>query len=196
VNQKGFLLIVRGLPGSGKTTAIDRATTLSASLRLDPDKVDTLSSEFVSFSEQCPKTLPVKKKIYRYLLRKACVMLHMGKIVVWEQPWRSRDLFILTLENIAVIGYDIQSPDISALPFAVIIVEIYVSSEEALTRVSERSIKGRHPLTPEDFSQFNEPLEPFNNLGFPFARFDGTQTPSELARDIETFISTHRKDVV
>lgn len=194
--NKGLLLIVRGLPGSGKTTCINEVTILSDSVRLDPDKVDIFSPEFVSFSEEYPPTLPIKKKVYRYLLQKACAALPQGKVVVWEQPWRNRDLFLLTLQNIATIGYGIQSPQLSSLPFKVAIIEISISSDEALDRVTKRFEKRSHPLTPCDFTQFHESLEHLDDLGLPFVCFDGMQTLQELTHNVQNFISVQRKDVV
>jgi hypothetical protein len=195
MRKNGFLLIVRGLPGCGKTTVIDELFKLpefSQAIRLDPDKVDTTSLEFASFCETFSlrsPDLPLKKKIYRCLLYRACSSLKEGKIVVWEQPWRSRELLLLTLENIGAIAYIMKDPlDLSVLPFFVGIVEISIKEDDAGKRVEVRSQKKEHPLTPEGFREFIGSLESFDGIGLPLKRFDTVKPACELAVAIKSFV--------
>src|SRR3989344_3573670 len=107
---KGFLMIIRGLPGSGKSTLTNellKLTDLSNAIRLNPDFVQIDSPEFVKFCLTRPKDLPLKKLVYRFLLYSACEKLPTGGQVIWEQPWRKLELLRLTLENIKVRGYHI-----------------------------------------------------------------------------------------
>lgn len=195
MNAKGFLLIVRGLPGCGKTTVIDEIMKLwefSEAIRLNPDEINVYSVEFLSFCETFnlrSPNLPLKKKIYRYLLRIACQKLINRKIVIWEQPWRSKECLLTTIENIGIIAYGMNNPlNFSKLPFSIGIVEISINKNEAQKRIEIRFQKEKHSLAPKDFIEFIDAIEPFDDIGFPFIRIDGTKQKSELAIEIKKFI--------
>jgi hypothetical protein len=87
-----------------------------------------------------------------------------------------------------VRAYDLPNADKST-PFSVGIMEIAVSEEIAKQRVESRFHKGEHRLTGEDFeTKFRGALEPFDDLGFPFLRMDGTQPVDALVVKAGAFI--------
>ncbi|MDO8728909.1 MAG: AAA family ATPase [bacterium] len=168
-------MIIRGLPGSGKSTLVDRLvrlTDLSGAKRLDPDLVEVNAPEFTRFCITRPKDLPLKKLIYRFLLSSACEELSVGGQVIWEQPWRKLELFRLTLENINVRGYHLS--EIADYPFVIAIVEIYLPTDEVYRRVASRYQAGQHPLTTEDFADFVQSSDSFDGLNLPMLIVDGT----------------------
>src|SRR3990167_8779751 len=173
--SRGLLMIIRGLPGSGKSTLVDgllRLTDLSGARRLNPDFVQVNSTEFVEFCLVRPKDLPLKKLIYRFLLYSACEELAAGCQVIWEQPWRKLELLQLTLENINVRGYHL--PETASYPFTIAIVETRLSENEARRRVVSRYKAGQHRLTSEDFTAFGQALDSFDGLNLPMLIVDGT----------------------
>lgn len=191
---KGFLLIVRGLPGSGKTSVLNELTRVphfSKAVRLDPDVVNITSSEFERFCGNHPSDLPMQKKVYRYLLYKACDELTTGKTIIWEQPWRNQELLRLTLENIVVIAYKLSAlpENISKLPFYAGIVEISVSELEARKRVIKRFLDGQHKLLPKDIEEFIEKMEAITNISLPLIQLDSVRPITELVSSITGFVA-------
>jgi adenylate kinase family enzyme len=171
----GLLIIIRGLPSSGKSTLTDgllKLIHLSRAKRLNPDFVEVNSPEFVKFCSTRPKDLPLKKLIYRFLLYSACKELSTGGLVIWEQPWRKLELFRLTLENINVRGYNL--PETADYPFTIVIVEISLSEDEARRRVASRYHAGQHRLTAKDFVAFEQAFDSFEELNLEKLVVDGT----------------------
>lgn len=175
----GRLVIVRGLPGSGKSTLVDRLTLdLATAFRLDPDRVDLR----LSVSD------PQEHAVYRQLRQQAVTGLSQGRIVFWEQPWRSRQKLLLTIERVALLAYDLPRVD-GALPISVGILEVVVPEETARQRVMARFAKGQHRLTVAVFDkEFSAALEPLDDLGFPFLRCDGTDPVEVLTLETHAFV--------
>ncbi len=187
--QKSLLVVIRGLPGSGKSTIMDHCIKkLDSAVRLDPDKINLESDDFVSFCQGRHLSVSLEKRMYRFLLYQACSSLQNKQVVIWEQPWRQFRLFLLTLENIAIIAYNIASPDFSNLPFSVKVVEFVIDQNIAQQRVSRRFEEGKHCLTPAQFSQFLDSLEPFDPL-FPTLTVDGTEDIEVLCKKVYDFLT-------
>lgn len=197
--MKGFLLLVRGIPGSGKTNLVDefvKNTDPSDFIRLNPDKVETNSSNFIEFCNRIKCSIPLKKKIYRYLLYRACEYLALGKVVIWEQPWRSVELLIMTLENICVIGYELHNPKITEtnLPFYIGIVDIHIPDNIARERVAKRFLEGLHPLPPEGIEEFIGSVEPIENIDLPKLILDGEESVYKLNITMKEFVKKITKN--
>lgn len=187
--KRPVLLIVRGIPGSGKSTLTDqllKLPSLKDSLRLDPDLVDQNGDEFVKFCQSLPLELPIQKQIYRFLLRKAEAALKEQRSVIWEQPWRTLKGLRITLGNLAF--FLTGNADISAAPFQTVIVEINISPQKARKRVASRFQRGEHRLRPETFDQNEWTLEPCDYLGLTVIPVDGTIPPEENRRIIKRAI--------
>ncbi|MEN9389494.1 MAG: hypothetical protein RLY61_578, partial [Candidatus Parcubacteria bacterium] len=120
------LIIVRGQPGSGKTTLVESVQEVFDFELIDPDITHTQPAEFDAYVQQriyedmSFATLPIERQYYRFHTYKCVEALKAGKAVIWAQPWSSVDGVNLTLENIR----ELVSPDI--LP---IIIELTISEE-------------------------------------------------------------------
>lgn len=179
---KAIVLFVRGIPGSGKTSIVNafiKGRDHKNIVRLDPDLVITESSEFITFCDNCPKNLPNEKRVYRYLLYKACDALAVGKIVIWEQPWRNCELLQLTIDNLTVI---------SGVMFSVGIIDVSLSEDTAKERVERRFQLGQHPLNPEHVRKFAESFQDVGSTSLSVLKLDGSAEISTLVLHVEEFL--------
>lgn len=143
-------IIVRGQPGSGKSTLIESVQHAFEFVLIDPDITHTQPAEFDEYVQQRVyedmsfATLPIERQYYRFHTYKCVEALKAGKAVIWAQPWSNVDGINLTLENIR----ELVSPDI--LP---IIIELTISEEEAARRIDNRFKLKEHRLSLEEFEE-------------------------------------------
>src|ERR1700733_10930100 len=89
------LLIIRGLPGSGKTylaAALREALGANRVVMLDPDAIDYTSKTYAGHTHALT-TAGIEEKFhpYRFLRSKAERGITSQKIVIWNQPFTLPD---------------------------------------------------------------------------------------------------------
>lgn len=136
---KPRILIVRGKPGSGKSTASELFMDEIENIKyINPDKIsDDELTEFIQQNESKYKSGGDKKNwLYRMCFAKAINALNENREIVWDQPWSQLSGIELTYENfIEKLGRD---------GFSFGIAEIYSSDETSKDRVNARKTNGGH----------------------------------------------------
>ena len=179
--KKPLLILVRGLPGAGKSDLVDvllQPSALVGALRLDPDRVDLADPKLVEFVSGLPIKLSPKRQIYRFLLWQADEALRRGQHVIWEQPWRMRWGLYITIENLT--HFQTGEEDITKAPFQTVLVEVLIDPAKARQRVAERFAEGRHDLSPTNFEKFVGTMESCDDLGLPSVKIDGNDVAKEV----------------
>lgn len=144
-------MIIRGIPGSGKTTIateISKRLSSDSFLILDPDLLGDRTEVYQDFCGTL-KTFGVSEKFfpYRFLLAQARDALMLGKTVVWDQPFTDQEGLAYTVRKLRKE----VDPNLRAL-----IIEVNVPIEIARARIKDRKIKGGHGPSDDVFDSFIE----------------------------------------
>lgn len=122
----GALVIIRGIPGSGKSTiASCLSQNLGArALRIDPDEYRYKAVL------QPPQRSEDRNELFDKLANKALEALRLGKIVIWDQALTNLD------ENL------IDRIKSVIMPTPILLVEIEIPEDKAWARVEQREKEG------------------------------------------------------
>lgn len=157
-------MLVRGLPGSGKTyvaRALQAALGKNRTVILDPDDIDKESAVYKEHSAKLTaEDVDEKFHPYRFLRAQAYSGITAGKIIIWTQAFTSLDGFnktILNLQNYA-------SDHGTQLPL--LIVEVDVSHDAAKERATEREAQTGRSVPEEAFARFIRDYRSFASEGF------------------------------
>src|SRR5437764_567996 len=103
-NTHPTLLMVRGLPGSGKSylaMALSQALGQGNVVILDPDATDYNSPEYLELSKSLSaEGVDEKFHPYRYLRSKAYKAIENNQIIIWNQAFTNLDCFNKTVANL------------------------------------------------------------------------------------------------
>jgi predicted kinase len=158
------LLIIRGLPGSGKTylaAALRDALGGDKVVLLDPDAIDYTSKTYTEHTHALT-TQGVEKIFhpYRFLRSKAHKAIVAGKIIIWNQPFTLPDGLERTLKNLCdyAVERDINLP--------VLLVEIEIDLLVAKARIESRKRHGGHGPSDDRFARFVDEYTTFAGKGY------------------------------
>lgn len=171
-------IIVRGLPGSGKSHL---ARSLKSSwpdlVVLDPDLVDLMSTEYLAHVEKLTgEGIDPRIHLYRFLRERAYQTIDNRGVFVWNQPFTSRDIFdkmTARLENRAA------EDDVK---LKLLIIEFEIDPEIAYTRLKKRIAHGGHGPDRQRFDKFVADYQSFADSGYPTLTLSGTVDVSELTK--------------
>lgn len=157
------LIVIRGLPGSGKSTVASELQSRMASetVLVDPDALDKESEEYKLFSHNLSVSHPnVSEKVhpFRYLLHSAETALKNGRTVVWNQPFTNLENLEYTIAHLDKQYQEIEKNK----PLAVLVVNMEVDPEIAWERVDKRQNSGGHGMTREKFDTYTSKLQSLN----------------------------------
>jgi len=175
------IIIIRGLPGSGKTSLAHQLTREIGSdiVIVDPDSIETASSEYVEFVEQLVSEEPeIDSKIipYRFLLNRATKALLEERVIIWNQPFSDLEGLDYTIKKLT------KEMKNNGKNVTVLIVDIEISEEIAFTRNKDRILRGEHGPDKKTFLRFVHDFRFASNLGYNHLIVDGTATVDENAR--------------
>lgn len=147
-----ILVLIRGLPGSGKTYLAGTLQTMLGAdnvVLLDPDAIDHAGKAYQEHS----RTLTAEGvdelfHPYRFLRAGAHRAIEGGKIIIWNQPFTLPGGFENTIRNLHNFATerDIRMPILS--------VEIEIDPILAKTRVDTRKQQGGHGPSDGRFARF------------------------------------------
>lgn len=174
--QLPTLILVRGLPGSGKSYI---ATALGIVLSdqvgndnvvmLDPDAIDYASQAYADHV-QIATTEGVDRKLhaYRFLRAQAYAGIASSKVIVWNQPFTNLDIFNKMVANMLAQAaeHDVH--------LRVMVVEINIDSGVAKARVTARKHHGGHGPSDATFGRFASDYVSFASIGYEVVSVDGT----------------------
>lgn len=128
------LVIVRGVPGSGKTyltSVLADTIGREAVCVLDPDTVDLDGdAQYLALSAQlAAEGVDKKFHLYRYLRMQAYEAIENGKTILWNQPFIDFNGFEVTVKRLREYAAD------HGQELSVLVVEVEVPESTARARV-------------------------------------------------------------
>jgi predicted kinase len=147
-----ILVLIRGLPGSGKTyLAATLQTVLGADrvVLLDPDAINKAGREYQEHSAAlAAEGIEELFHPYRFLRAGARQGVTDGKIIIWNQPFTLPSGLEHTIQHLRNFAaeHSIRMPILS--------VEIEVDTELAKSRVDTRKAQGGHGPSDNRFAKY------------------------------------------
>ncbi len=166
------LLMVRGMPGSGKSyfaAELQNAIGLDRVVMLDPDTIDFQSHDYLKFTET-PFALEVDPKIqpFRYLKSQAFDGIASGKIIIWNQPFTNRGMFDRLIASLQDYASD------HGVTLSTLLVEVTVDAATSKERVQQRIRGGGHGPSDDTLDKRIRDYESFADTGYETVSVDGT----------------------
>jgi adenylate kinase family enzyme len=165
--KRPILILMRGLPGSGKTyiaqhllQVLESKEGVGSVLMLDPDAIENKTDEYVQAQKQfAANGIEEKFHPYRYLRGKAERAIEKQQIIIWNQPFTFRPAFERTITHLTSYASK------NGVELPVLIVEVEVDQELAYQRTVARKKAGGHGPSKERFNQFVDEYVSFSDLG-------------------------------
>jgi thymidylate kinase len=158
------LIIIRGLPGSGKSYLADALQQTLGQDRvviLDPDLIDFDSPQYKALCESLAAE-GVDKIFFpnRFLKARGHEAISAHKIIIWNQAFTLLDGFHRTIANLQEYAaeHDIHLP--------VLLVEVEISPEVAKQRAAKRHAETGRQVSEERFNRFIDDYRSFSEEGF------------------------------
>lgn len=186
LNSKPRILIIRGKPGSGKSTAAELFMKGKDNLTyINPDNINEEElNEFILKNQSRYKSGDKKNWLYRACFAKAVNAINEGKEIIWDQPWSQLSGVELTYENFL--------ERLGSTGFSFGIAEIYTTDETSKGRVSDRKTNGGHGPSDNTLHFMINGYQPIENISLnekqnniSIAGINGeTADPKELANGL------------
>ncbi len=179
------LIIVRGLPGSGKsyiTNALKQsvAELVGASniVVLDPDATDYTAPEYLAHSKALDSGgVDSKLHAYRYLRSQAYAGITTNQVIIWNQPFTNLEIFNKMISGLK--SYAIEHNSM----LVVLVVEVEVDAAVAKERLVSRKLSGGHGPSDNTFNRFTNDYTSFAHYGYSTVTVHGED-------DVSTSVST------
>lgn len=185
--HRSLLVMMRGLPGSGKSYIADSLVKELGPDRvvvLDPDTIDREGPEYQEHSrELAEQGLDEKFHPHRFLISKARKGVNEYKILLWNQPFTSLPGFQKTITWVK------QHAEERGVDLRLMVVEVEVSAEVAKSRIAERKAAGGHGPSDNTFLRFLGDYQTFSTEGYDVVIVNGeddvTRSVTTITRAIE-----------
>ncbi len=177
------IILVRGLPGSGKTyVARELGKALGDEVvMLDPDTVDTASEAYKTHVKTCTQEgVNPALHLYRFLRGQAYKGIAEGKTIVWNQPFTNLEIFQKMVAN-----FQLQAAEHNA-QLSILVVEVEADPAVAKQRVTGRKQQGGHGPSDDTFARFARDYTSFANEGFTTVQVHGEGDVHESVAKIQT----------
>ncbi|HVU59507.1 MAG TPA: ATP-binding protein [Candidatus Saccharimonadales bacterium] len=159
-----IVILVRGLPGSGKSYMAERLADAIGRARvvlLDPDATDYESEAYKKHVKaQLAEGVDPKLHAYRFLRAQAYQGIADRKVVIWNQPFTNLDIFHKMVANFRAqaAGHHTE--------LRVLVVEVMLDPAVAKERVARRKREGGHGPSDAVFARFVDDYMTFANDGY------------------------------
>jgi len=181
------LLLIRGLPGSGKSYlahALSEYFGPDRVLLLDPDSTDYNSPAYAEHIRTMEaEGIEAKFYPYQFLRRQAEAAIAAGKIVIWNQAFTLLGGVQRTVDHLTEVAasHDLTLPTL--------IVEVAIDHETAKARVADRASRGGHDVSPEAFERFISDYRSFADEGFNTIGLQGTDNVQAMVPVVVTALA-------
>jgi predicted ABC-type ATPase len=181
------LIIIRGLPGSGKSFIAEellRQFSGESIVLLDPDMIDNKSKEYTDFTKDLEnKEVDPKLFPYRFLRNKAYETIDKRGVIIWTQAFTNQDLLDKTIKNLS--NYSSQK----SYKLRVLVVDVEIEENIARERIKKREELGLHGVSDENFKRFVNDYSPFENYGYDLLTLNGKK---DVSSSVEIILSKLR----
>jgi hypothetical protein len=162
--QNAILVILRGLPGSGKSHLAEdiknRIANKSISI-VDPDMIDEADDSYKDFTAYLAKNEPeLESKFYpyRFLLSKSAEVLRQRGVVIWNQAFTDVDGMIYTARKLT---------SLCSNKIGILVVQLESSPDDAWKRVVSRMRSGGNCMSKEKFDEFVQRYKYLEEIPYP-----------------------------
>lgn len=159
-----ILIIVRGLPGSGKSYLAKKLRdSLGAGevVMLDPDATDYDSKEYLAHVKALTaEGVDPKLFAYRFLRGQAYDGIADHKIILWNQPFTNLEIF-----NKMIARLEDQATE-HKTKLTILVVEVEIDQVVAKERVAQRKQGGGHGPSDALFERYVNDYESFASEGY------------------------------
>lgn len=181
INSVGTLIMLRGIPGSGKTTLGDKIMESlgTRAIGLNPDDFRYIDGKY----DSSPTS---GDQIFALLDKMAFDSLKCGKIVVWQRVWT-------TLKSYD----DLEDQIINKLhPNRLLLIEIDTPKNVAWERIVRRErLGGKQQISPDEFDYYvNRYVSLRNNI--PENEFLSLKGEDSVERNSEIIIERLKKAMI
>jgi predicted ABC-type ATPase len=176
-SKRPTLLIIRGLPGSGKTylaAELQKSFSSVSPLMLDPDATDHQSAGYAAYTKNLTaEGVDAALHPYRFLRAQAYRGIEESKLIIWNQPFTNLGMFdkmIAGLQNYAEEhGEHLQ----------LLVVEVEIDPAIARQRVIQRKLAGGHGPSDDTFASRVADYGSFASHGYPTLAVQGEADVSQ-----------------
>lgn len=171
ISQGPALILIRGLPGSGKSylaQALQKAIGTGGVVILDPDTIDRSSKAYRVLAATL-KEEGVEEKFYpnRFLKLVGYKAIDDGKIIIWNQAFTSLEGFGRSAGSLQ------EHAQMRGIGLPTLVVEVAVSEETAQARIAQRVGRGGHDVPEDTFPRFIHDYVSFADKGYNVIAVDG-----------------------
>lgn len=171
------LMIVRGLPGSGKTYFVDafqKSNNSFDSIILDPDATDYEGIEYKEHVKaQTTEGVDPKLHPYRFLRAQAYSAITAHKLILWNQPFTNLEMLRKVTDRLE----EYATENNTTLP--ILIVEVDIDHEVAKQRVMQRKSDGGHGPSEGTFNRFINEYATAAHIGYNIVTIKGLDDPAQ-----------------
>lgn len=181
-NNQPALLIIRGLPGSGKTfltAELRRRLSDTPMTILDPDATDYTSKDYLAHvDQQIADGVDPKLFAYRYLRLRAHRAIEARQLIIWNQPFTNLEIFNKMTANLQAHAIE------CGMQLRILVVEMQVDPAIAKERVVERKQHGGHGPTEGRFNRFKDEYFSFGPHGYQTLSVNGADDVAASAAKV------------
>ncbi len=189
-SNQPVLLIIRGIPGSGKSyfaRHLYEVIGASDAILLDPDTTDYNSLAYKQHVEdQNKEGVDPKLHAYRFLRAKAYEGINNSQIIIWNQPFSNLEILQKVTARLEEYATD------NAKKLTIILIEVAIKPEVAKQRVIKRIQDGGHGPSEATFNRFANNYSTASSLGYKIIPINGLDSPAQTVPNVVQLITTIR----
>ena len=179
-----ILIIIRGLPGSGKSylaDALHKELGTHKVTSLDPDATDYENAEYLAFSKKLTEeNVDAKLHPYRFLRANAYKGIEANNIVIWNQAFTHHDILDRTIKNLQNYAHEHRT----MLP--TLVVEVDIEHDVAKERIKKRKEHSGRDVPEEQFTRFINDYATFADYGYKTITVSGKD---DVAASVKTVLT-------
>jgi thymidylate kinase len=182
-NSQPILILIRGLPGSGKSyiaSALRNKIGSADVVMLDPDATNYESATYIDFSASLTRDgVDEKLHPYRFLRSQAHEGIVAGKHIIWNQAFTNLEIFNKMTSGLEAYAVDHDKK------LACVVVEVQIDPATAKSRIADRHKAGNHNVPDEAFNRFVRDYKSFVDEGYVVVQVSGEADVDESVAAIE-----------
>ena len=180
--QHPLLILVRGLPGSGKSylaVELKKRFGEDATVSLDPDTIDFDTEQYKEHvTALTAEGVDEALYPYRFLRAQAYQGISDHKVIIWNQPFTNLEIFKKMIERLETHAAEQNT----SLP--ILVVEVEVDPAVAKDRVVKRKNDGGHGPSDDTFERFLREYTSYVHEGYDVVTVQGENTIADSVQSV------------